>query len=588
MKPSISSLRSGGFSIGHKILAVVGLCVFFTVVVAAASIYQMNKIGQEIEAIAENDMPLSEVVSRITAHQLEQSILLERMLRMSGLVGAATGEEIRAVEAAFEALSHEVNEEIKEGEVLAEEALSHARNQLEKDEYQKVLGALQRIEVEHKSFEKHAIEIFELTNRGQVDGAIALIHGLEEEEAKLNHELETLLNEIERFTLLAARTAEEHEKMAIKQLIVISIVSALLGFGLSVWFSRKSVSRPLSQVVTALDRLAEGDTSVSIDVRSKDEIGQVARAFETFKAKTIELKRLEEQRLQEQARVEEEKRQATHTMADRLEENVMGVVNTVSGAVTEMEGTAQAMSESSTMTSQQASNVAAAAEQASSNVQTVASAAEELVASIQEISRQLSAATEAATTASNQATQTSQTVSGLSDSAQEIGNVVGLINDIAEQTNLLALNATIEAARAGDAGKGFAVVASEVKSLATQTAKATEEIRQQISNMQSVSAATAGEIGTVVAAIQTITEQVSGIASAVEEQNAVTSEIARNTQEAAQGSQHITSNITGVSSAAAESSQAAGQVMTTVTMLSEQSAMLQSELEKFLRGIRAA
>ncbi len=227
------------------------------------------------------------------------------------------------------------------------------------------------------------------------------------------------------------------------------------------------------------------------------------------------------------------------------------------------------------------------AEQASSNVQTVAAAAEQLSASVQEVGRQVAKSSEIAGRAVDEADRTHNTVRKLAESAQKIGDVVQLITEIAEQTNLLALNATIEAARAGDAGKGFAVVASEVKSLASQTAKATEEIELQIGGIQDATQTAVKAIDGIGGTIGEINEITSTIASAVEEQGAATQEIARNTHEAATGTQQVTSTITDVSQSAGEAGSASAQVLSAAGQLSEESEMLRSEVDKFIARIRA-
>ncbi|MGF1629701.1 MAG: methyl-accepting chemotaxis protein [Kiloniellaceae bacterium] len=576
-----------GSTVMHKLLGIVGLCVMSTVVVAVIGVWQMSKIGSEIEAIAEQDMPLTEVVSRVTVHQLEQSVLLERILRLSGLVTETSVEELRAVEAEFERLSAVVDGEILEGEKLAEWALSRAHTPEAKAEFEKVLSALKQIESEHKSYHDHAAEIFSLSHQGRLAEALEKVRGVTAEEEKLNHELAALLEEIESFTLAAVRTAEEHEKSAILQMTIVSVVSTVAGFVLAVWFTRTGVARPLSQVVSALNRLAEGDTSAEVNVRSKDEIGQVAAAFVTFKEKTLQLKRMEEERAEEEIRQEEEKRRQMLELAQNFESTVGGVVDTVSAAATELQATAQSMSSTAEQTNAQSTSVASASEEASANVQTVATASEELSASISEISRQIAETNKVSQQAVEEADRANQSVNGLAAAAQKIGAVVSLIQDIAEQTNLLALNATIEAARAGEAGKGFAVVAGEVKSLATQTAKATQEIAQQVEGMQSATGGTVSAIESIVAVIKQISENAHGIAAAVEQQNAATGEISRNVQEAAAGTQAVASNIVGVRQASEQTGAAASEVLESAGQLSRQSELLRGEVGKFIASLRA-
>jgi methyl-accepting chemotaxis protein len=569
-------------------MGIVAICLLSTVVVGAIAVWQMGRIGTEIAAIAEQDIPLTELVNHVTVNQLEQAILLERIMRMSGLTTETTAEELQAAEAEFEHLSEKVDAQIAEGEKLAEEAQAHAQTAEQKAEFAKVDAALKRIEGEHQTYHDHATEIFKLTHEGRVQEAAELARAIVTEEAQLNHEFEALLNEINTFTANAVRTVEAHEKSAIWQIIVVSVISTFVGFGIAIWFTRVGVSNPLSQVVTALNRLAEGDTSATVNVRSKDEIGQVAEAFVTFKAKTIELKRLEDERAQEEVRREEEKRQQMLQLADSFEAAIGGVVDTVSAAATELQATAQSMSATADQTNAQSITVASASEEASTNVQTVATASEELSASISEISRQIAETNKVSQKAVEDADKANQSVKGLADAAQKIGAVVSLIQDIAEQTNLLALNATIEAARAGEMGKGFAVVANEVKSLATQTAKATEEIAQQVEGMQSATGDTVSAIESIAKVIKQISENAHSIAAAVEEQNAATGEISRNVQEAATGTQSVAANITGVRQAAEQTGAAAGEVLESAGQLSKQSELLRSEVGKFLSTMRAA
>jgi methyl-accepting chemotaxis protein len=273
------------------------------------------------------------------------------------------------------------------------------------------------------------------------------------------------------------------------------------------------------------------------------------------------------------------------TKFDRTSTEALGAT---SNAVVELEKTAQSLTTTAEETSRQSTAVAGASEEATTNVQTVAAAAEELASSIAEIGRQVSDAAKAAGEAVDEAKATNETVAGLVAAAQKIGDVVQLINDIASQTNLLALNATIEAARAGEAGKGFAVVASEVKTLASQTAKATEEIAAQIHAMQSVTDDAATAIRRIGEKIGGINEIAASIASAVEEQGAATQEIARNVQEAAKGTQEVSSNIGGVNQAAAETGQSAGHVSEAARQLSLQSEALKSQIDEFLSKVKAA
>ncbi|MEJ8474662.1 methyl-accepting chemotaxis protein [Roseibium algae] len=575
-------------SVSSKILSLVALVSLATISVAGIGILQMNNIGKELTAIATDNIPLTKAVSSVTTHQLQQAILVERMLRLAGVPGGSDRSELDKTEQQFVQLAHQVDRELQESEHLAQSALDHAQTDTEREKFKTVLSKLQSIETEHLTFEDHVKEIIALVEANDYQNASALAEKVKVEEDNLDHAMVALMEDLEAFTANSTTVALEHEKDGVVQLAMVSAVSTVLGALIAFLFAQRGISRPLRSVASALTSLAGGDTSVSVNVKSRDEIGEVAVAFEKFKLAMIEINRLRKEAEEEEERIANEKREMTLRMADELERTVKAVSNEISGAVHELEGTANSLSASAVQTSERSNTVAAAATEATVNIQTVAAATEELSSSVQEISRQVTLAMGETSTTRDKASSSSTSVTSLSDAAQRIGNVVQLINEIAEQTNLLALNATIEAARAGEAGKGFAVVASEVKALATQTSKATEDISDLVNQLQSGSEETFNSIQAVVTAITNIDQQVTGIASAVEEQNAVTEEIARNTNGVAAGSEEITISITDVSHAATQSSASAEQLMSTVSNLSHQSDTLNGELDRFLTTIRAA
>ncbi len=274
-------------------------------------------------------------------------------------------------------------------------------------------------------------------------------------------------------------------------------------------------------------------------------------------------------------------------MADNFESNVKTVVESVASASTEMEMSARTLSATAEEASSQSTAVAAASEEASTNVQTVAAAAEQLAQSVEEVGRQVQQSSTIASNAVSEAQKTNEEVEGLATAAEKIGEVVGLINDIASQTNLLALNATIEAARAGDAGKGFAVVATEVKSLADQTATATEDISSQISAIQNATENAVKAIKGISGTIGELSEISSAIASAVEEQSAATREIAQSVEQAAAGTADVSQNITGVTSGAQQTGDASAQVLEAASELSKQAETLRSQVDGFLVEVRS-
>ena len=274
-------------------------------------------------------------------------------------------------------------------------------------------------------------------------------------------------------------------------------------------------------------------------------------------------------------------------MTDNFESNVKTVVESVASASTEMEISARTLSATAEEASSQSTAVAAASEEASTNVQTVAAAAEQLAQSVEEVGRQVQQSSTIASNAVSEAQKTNEEVEGLATAAEKIGEVVGLINDIASQTNLLALNATIEAARAGDAGKGFAVVATEVKSLADQTATATEDISSQISAIQNATENAVKAIKGISGTIGELSEISSAIASAVEEQSAATREIAQSVEQAAAGTADVSQNITGVTSGAQQTGDASAQVLEAASELSKQAETLRSQVDGFLVEVRS-
>jgi len=351
----------------------------------------------------------------------------------------------------------------------------------------------------------------------------------------------------------------------------------------------RAISRPVIAMTGSMNELASGNLSTEIPAIGRtDEIGQMADAVQVFKDNAIEVDRLQKERAEQERLAEEKKRQDMQKLADDFETSVSEVVKTVSAAATELQSTAQQMTATADQTKDQAGHVGTASESASGNVQTVAAAAEELSASISEISRQISDSNTISQQAVGDAEVTNESVQGLATAAQKIGDVVSLIQDIAEQTNLLALNATIEAARAGEAGKGFAVVASEVKSLANQTANATEEISNQITEMQQATEGTVASIEKITDVINQISGNATTIASAIEQQNASTQEISRNVQQASQGTREVADNIGTVSQGAEETGTAAGQVLESAGELSQQSELLRSKVESFISELRAA
>ncbi|CAA7615515.1 methyl-accepting chemotaxis protein [Magnetospirillum sp. SS-4] len=378
----------------------------------------------------------------------------------------------------------------------------------------------------------------------------------------------------------------DHASARTTTLVVIGLLAAF-SIAIATLITR-GITGPLESLRAVMDRMAGGDYSVVVPGRDRgDEVGAMANTVEVFKDNGLAVKRLEAEQVAAKQRVEAERRAAMMVLADEFETHVNAVVQHVAGAATKMSSTSSSMSAAASQASSQAGAAAAAAEEASANVQTVASAAEELAASIAEIARQVDTSSTTTNHAVAKAEQTGAIVQSLADAAQKIGEVVNMITDIASQTNLLALNATIEAARAGDAGKGFAVVANEVKTLANQTARATDDISQQISAIQGATGQAVSAIKDILGTISDLSQVTSSIASAVQEQQAATAEIARNVEQAAQGTEIVAENIVGVSAAARQAGETSEEVLAESANLSRESAMLEHEVVGFIQKIRA-
>ena len=369
---------------------------------------------------------------------------------------------------------------------------------------------------------------------------------------------------------------------------VIGGIGILAAFFISLSLGR-SIAQPIKSLVAVTRRLAAGDRSISVPfVAQRDEVGSMAQAIQVFKANAdeIEAHRIERQEAQGQAAAI--RTAEMHRLADGFETAVGHIIEAVSSSANELEAAAGTLTHTAETTQKLAGVVANASEEASANVQSVASAAEEMSYSVTEISRQVQEGSKIADEAVRQAETTDARIAELSRAAGRIDDVVKLITDIAEQTNLLALNATIEAARAGVSGKGFAVVAQEVKALATQTAKATDEIGSQITGMQAATKDAVSAIKEIAGTISRISEITLRITAAVDQQGSATQEIARSVHQAACGSSEVAANVTEVSRGASETGSASSQVLASAQSLSSESNRLKIEVERFLRGVRTA
>ncbi len=364
------------------------------------------------------------------------------------------------------------------------------------------------------------------------------------------------------------------------------VIAVLFGAAL---FGARSIIAPIRRISAVLRELAHGNKDVEVPYTGRaDEVGDNARAAQSFKEKLIRIEQLEIAEKETARRMAEQRRTDIHEVSGAFEKTVVIVVRSVSSSSTELEAAAEALGAIAGATRDLSGKVLSAATQAADNVRSVSHATEELIASVGEISRQVDESARIAREAVAQAERTDGRIAELTRAAGRIGDVVKLITDIAEQTNLLALNATIEAARAGEAGRGFAIVAQEVKALAAQTARATNEIGLQIAGVQVATQDSVVSIKEIGGTIARIAEIAAAITVAVELQAATTQEIAANVRAATGSAAHVATNIAEVNDSASEITAASAQILVSAQSLSREGSRLAAEMEKLLTAVRAA
>ena len=385
----------------------------------------------------------------------------------------------------------------------------------------------------------------------------------------------------------ATATLQDFYKQQLALIGIVALVGLVTGIAISVIIARRGIAGPIAGTSATLNALRNKEFSAKVEgTDRKDEIGDMARSLNELRV-TLEKAEAASLAQEEERKAKELRAAEIERLSRNFDSSVEAVLATVGKAMENLDRSSHEMAEHSNTTSARADKVAQASEESSQSIQLIVAATEELSSSVIEISRQMSEATSVVGSATEESRKTTEQVTELSKAAERIGEVVGMINDIASQTNLLALNATIEAARAGEAGKGFAVVANEVKSLATQTSQATEDITNQINAVRSATSEAVRSITDISRTIEKINAISTTIASAVEEQGSATQEISRNVSHTSEGTLEVSQNITEVSAAAAGTQSSSRIVMGSIEELKAQNVALQNLVREFLSGLRS-
>ncbi len=544
--------------VGTKVMASFSGLILLVTGIGIYSLITLGRLGDNVEELAEETIPVLTSVANIDAHQLQQSLQLERVFRYGGEQDDAARKKMEEAFHAYEEFGGKVNQELDRTMGLLDKI--PATNSDDAREMGQLLNTLSRLKREHLLFEKLGAETFTLLEAGAAGQAHLLEEYVETAEDKLNEEIKSLLEYLEKRVDSIAHATEEMEKTARFRQTVILLAAVLASFFAALLLTVK-ITRPIRMAADYARVVASGDISHTLDHSGTDEVGALADALNNMSANL-------------------------KTMLT----DIMASAGALAQASSGLSRTSEEMSDRTGQTSQNANSVAAAAEQmsanmhsvaaateqASTNISMVASASEEMSSTIAEIAKNTERTNNMMAQAVSQAGVASERVNELGRAALEISKVTETITEISDQTNLLALNATIEAARAGEAGKGFAVVANEIKELAKQTAMATLEIKNKIDGVQNSTDHTVTEIAAITRVINDVNAMTASIAASIVEQTAATQEISNNVAQASRGIQEVTGNVSESSTVAKDIAHQVAEINQAAAVLTSNSSEVQS------------
>ena len=578
--------------IGHRITILVSTLLLFVLLIGSIGIYKMSLIGEEMDAISNQDMPMTILLTKITEHQLEQEILFEKMLRFKGIKAHAKEETFETVAEQFKKKALQVDEELIKAEKMSEEYAKNAHSEKARKEFEHLLEELKKIEKSHKIYDDHAFDVIRQVRMFGSGLSLDvtknfnnLVVTTEHEGETVGHQVEALLEEIELFTAAAMKKALADEKRGMKLIAVLAIIILLVGSFLGFALAR-SVTKPVKHMTNAMNQLAQDNLDIVIPAVSyRDELHDMAEAMVVFRENMQRTRKLEAE--QDALKKKQQQRQSELNQLVGIFGSTIGAVfDNVLQSSNEMVSKSNDMQERSNNTQQMAVSLSQEAHETSTSTQTLSAAAEQMSATIAEISQRINQTTGVVKEAVSTANASKTDFDRLVATSENMAKILQSISDVAGQINLLALNATIESARAGDAGKGFAVVASEVKNLAGQTDKLTSEINAMIDDMQNACKASSVSIGTIATSVHNVNDYISSIAAAIEQQSATTKEISNVAQNVYENSEHVSQNVESIKVQSLEVETSSSTVANFASSMRQEADTLSKEVNVFLNAMQ--